>query len=267
MRVKKLCMIFLSAVLGVMLTSCAWLYQVTGVECFSSMDSVTESSPAEIRISDNTVVNTEELSIFREGCYSNGSYIMELIGIDNTQEGGYQLVVCTPQYGIRMFTGFVQNEEANTESFVVSDNDDPNVTLTVDVSRDGQTLLVSYCEEGVENAYVSGMYTYYEQENHAQTEASTASAFIAEGEYSCKGYHMTVVYESDHIRVEIVSPLGNTLLGASQTTQIPLQTALFKGDWGSAMLVAAGDGSGSVVVTGRGDSDRALQYAGTYTLS
>lgn len=61
--------------------------------------------------------------------------------------------------------------------------------------------------------------------------------------------------------------MGNTLLGASQTTQIPLQTALFKGDWGSAMLVAAGDGSGSVVVTGRGDSDRALQYAGTYTLS
>lgn len=267
MRMKKLCVIFLPAVLSVMLTSCAWLYQVTGVECYISAGGETESAPAVTKVSDETTADTEILSTLREGCYSNGSYIMELIGVGNSQEGGYQLVVCTPQYGIRMFIGSVRNEEANTESFIVSDNDDSDVTLAVDVSQDGQTLLVSYCEDGMENASISGTYTYYEQENYAQTEAPAASAFIAEGEYSCKGYHMTVVYESDHMRVEIVSPLGNTLLGASQTTQTPLRSALFEGDWGTVMLVAAGDGSGNVVVTGRGDSDRALQYAGTYTLS
>ncbi len=267
MRMKKLCVIFLPAVLSVMLTSCAWLYQVTGVECFVSASSETESTLAATKVPDETTADTENLSTLREGCYSNGSYIMELIGIDNMQEGGYQLVVCTPQYGIRMFVGSVRNEEANTESFVVSDNDDSDVTLAVDVSQDGETLLVSFCEDGMENSSISGTYTYYEQRNNAETEALVASAFIAEGEYSCKGYRMTVVYESDHMRVEINSPLGNTLLGAAQTTQTPLRSALFEGDWGSVMLVAAGDGSGNVVVTGRGDSDRTLQYAGTYTLS
>lgn len=267
MRMKKLSVIFLPAVLSVMLTSCAWLYQVTGVECYVTASGETGSAPAVTKVPDATTADTENLSALREGCYSNGSYIMELIGVNNTQEGGYQLVVCTPQYGIRMFIGSVRNEDANTESFIVSDNDDSDVTLAVDVSQDGETLLVSFCEDGMENASISGTYTYYEQESNAETEALVASAFIAEGEYIYKGYHMTVVYESDHMRVEIVSPLGNTLLGASQATQTPLRSALFEGNWGSVMLVAAGDGSGNVVVTGRGDSDQALQYAGTYILS
>ncbi len=267
MRMKKLCVIFLPAVLSVMLTSCAWLYQVTGVECYITAGGETESAPAVTKVPDDTTADTENLSALREGCYSNGSYIMELIGIDNTQDGGYQLVVCTPQYGIRMFIGSVRNEEANTESFIVSDNDNSDVTLAVDVSQDGQALLVSFCEDGMENASISGTYTYYEQKSNAETEALVASAFIAEGEYSCRGYRMTVVYESDHMRVEIDSPLGDTLLGAAQITQTPLRSAVFEGDWGNAMLVAAGDGSGNVVVTGRGDSDRTLPYAGTYTLS
>ena len=261
---KKLCVIFLPAVLSMMLTSCAWLYQVTGVECYVSADSETESAPVATKGIDETIADAENLTTLREGCYSNGSYIMELIGIDYTQESGYQLVVCTPQYGIRMFIGSVRNEEANTESFIVSDNDDSNVTLAVDVS---QSLFVSFCEDGTENAAISGTYTYYEQKGYAETETLVAGAFIAEGEYFYKGYRMTVVYESDHMRVEIASPLGDTLLGAAQTTQVPLCSALFEGDWGSTMLVASGDGSGNVVVTGRGDSDRTLPYAGTYTLS
>ena len=167
---------------------------------------------------------------------------MELIGVDNPQGGGYQLIVCTPQYGTRMFIGSVQEEDVYTESFIVSDNDNSDVTLAVDVSEDGQTLLVSCSEDGTENASISGTYMYFEQQDDAVTEVLYTGAVLAEGEYSCKGYRLIIV-------------------------QAPVQSVVFEGDAGKTMIVASGDGSGNVVVSGRGDSDQVLQYAGIYTVS
>lgn len=264
---KKLCVIILPAFLSVVLTSCAWLYQVTGVESCVSAGGETECIPATSKAPEEEAADTEISTALREGCYSNGSYIMELIGVDNTQGSGYQLVVCTPQYGTRMFIGSVQKVDVYTESFTVSDNDNSDVTLAVDVSGDGQTLLVTFCEDGTENTSISGTYMYSEQQDDAVTEVLYAGAAIAEGEYSCKGYRLIIVYEDDHIRVEIAGPLGNTLLNAAQEVQVPVQSVVFEGDFGNTMIVASGDGSGNVVVSGRGDSDQTLQYAGIYTVS
>ena len=56
---KKLCVIFLPAVLSVMLTSCAWLYQVTGVECYVTAGGETESAPVVTKVPDATTADTE----------------------------------------------------------------------------------------------------------------------------------------------------------------------------------------------------------------
>lgn len=273
LRMKKLCVIILPVFLSVILSSCAWLYQVTGVESYVSTDELTDETPSTEKMTGDTTANTdkttiENAAVLQEGCYSNGSYIMELISIDNTQKGGYQLIVYTPQYGIRMFIGSIQSEEgAYTGLLTVTDNDDSSVTLTVEPSEDSQTLYATFLEDGTENSSVSGVYTYYEQQDHAETELLSDGAVIDAGEYSYKGYSMTVVYENNYMRVEILNPLGETLLGVAREAQAPLHSALFEGEWGSTILVAAGDGSGNVVVSGRGGSDRILQYAGTYTLS
>lgn len=262
-----MCVVILPAFLSVVLTSCAWLYQVTGVGSYVSAGVETEYIPSTSKSLEEETADTEISTALREGCYSNGSYIMELIGVDNPPGGGYQLIVCTPQYGTRMFIGSVQEEDVFTESFTVSDNDNSDVTLAVDVSDDGQTLLVSCSEDGTENASISGTYMYFEQQDDAVTEMLYTGAVLAEGEYSCKGYRLIIVYEDDHIRVEIASPLGNTLLNAAREVQAPVQSVVFEGDAGKTMIVASGDGSGNVVVSGRGNSDQTLQYAGIYTVS
>ena len=56
---KKLSVIFLPAVLSVMLTSCAWLYQVTGVECYVTASGETGSAPAVTKVPDATTADTE----------------------------------------------------------------------------------------------------------------------------------------------------------------------------------------------------------------
>ncbi len=267
---RKLCAIILPVILGIMLSSCAWIYQVTGIEGFASVEETTEEHASEVtlKIDDNDIetASTEPAPQLQEGCYSNGIYIMELTKIGDQPEDGYYIIIYTPQYGIRVFIGATRESDAWNDTFTVTDNDDSRVTLIVNPSEDGRVLTVQLFEEEEEKTAISGEYTYYDEE-YWETEEVLVSAGIGEGEYTYAGYCMKILYSDRCMKVEIYSKYGEIFLEETKQTDEVLHSVMFEGDWGNMMLVSVGDGSGNVVVSGRDENDRPLQFAGTYTLS
>lgn len=268
---KKLCAIILPAILGVILSSCTWVYQVTGMEEIALASETTEQQPPDprgaLQTNDTKAVPTEESAPrLREGRYSNGKYIMELTSIGDQSEEGYYIIIYTPQYGIQMFIGATRESDAWDDTFTVTDNDDSRVTLVVDPSEDGRVLTAQMLVDGEEKTIISGEYTYYDEE-YWETEKTLSSAGIIAGDYTNAGYRMKILYSDHCINVEIYSVYGKLLLQTAKQTDEILHSAVFEGEWGNMMLISAGDGSGKVVVSGRDDGDSPLLFAGTYSLS
>ncbi len=267
---RKLCAIILPAILSIVLSSCTWVYQVTGMEEIALAEETTGQQitgpQGALKANDTEAVSTEPAPRLQEGRYSNGIYIMELTRIGDRPEDGYYIIIYTPQYGIRMFIGTTRESDAWNDTFIVTDNDDSRVSLVVDPSEDGRVLKAQLFVDEEEKTTMSGEYTYYDQE-YWETEKALSNAGIAAGEYTYSGYRMKILYRDNCIKVEIYSTYGEPLLRDTKQTNEILHSAVFEGDWGNMMLVSVGDGSGNVVVSGRDESNRPLQFAGTYTLS
>ena len=263
---KKLCAIILLVFLSMTLSSCAWVYQVTGVEGIEHPEETTEQQLPDVKAGRKADTASSENTVLQEGCYSNGTYVMELTDTDGTTGSEYHIVIYTPQNGIRMFIGSICEDNRENDTFTVVDNDDPQVCITVVPSEDGQVLSTSFFVDEEKNPSVSGEYAYFDPQS-AETEESPSDVVIAQGEYTYKDYRMTVTYEAEFMRVRIQSQFGETLLKETKPTKVPVSSAMFEGEWGSTILVSTRDGSGSVVVSGRSATDRTLPYAGTYTLS
>ena len=264
---KKLCVIIFPVFLSMVLSSCAWIYQVTGVEY--TEETTEQQSPDGKTIgkadTQTGTVSSQNIAL-QEGCYSNGAYIMELTDTDGAGGSGYHIVIYTPLYGIRMFIGSIREDNSGADAITVVDNDDSRVCLTIIPSEDGQVLSTSFLVDEEKNLSISGEYTYFDPQS-AETEKASSDIVIAEGVYTYKEYQMTITYEAEFIRVCIESQFGETLFIETKATKAPLCSVMFEGDWGSTILVPARDGSGDIVGAGRSASDRTLQYAGTYTLS
>ncbi len=266
---KKLCAIILPTVLSVVLSSCTWVYQVTGMEAIAWAEETAGRHLPETtaKVSDTgTAISTEPAPLLQEGHYSNGQYVMELTSIGDYPEDGYYIIIYTPQYGFRMFSGITRESSDWNGTFTVVDHDDSRMSLVVVPSEDGHVLQTQLFVGEEEKAAISGDYTYYDQE-YWETEVVLANAGIAAGVYTYAGYRMGIEYTENYIRVEICSTYGESLLQVTKKTDEILHSAIFEGDQGTVMLVSVGDGSGNVVVSGQDDAHRPLQYAGTYTLS
>lgn len=267
---KKLCVIILPVFLSMVLSSCAWIYQVTGVEGIENTEETTRQQSPEGKTAGkvDTQTDTDSLDtiVLQEGCYSNGTYIMELTDMDGVAGNGYHIVIYTPQYGIRMFIGSIRENDSGADTFTVVDNDDPRVCITIIPSEDGQVLSTSFLVDEEKILSISGEYAYFDPQSD-ETEKVSSDVVISEGEYTYKEYRMTITYEAEFIRVCIESQFGETLFKEIKSTKVPLCSVMFEGEWGNTILVPARDGSGDIVVAGRSASDRTLQYAGTYTLS
>lgn len=268
---RKLCAIILPAILGVILSSCAWVYQVTGMEEIASLANETTGqqtleSRKVLKANGTEAVSTELAPRLQEGRYSNGNYIMELTRIGDRPEEGYYIIIYTPQYGIRMFIGATRESDAWDDTFTVTDNDDSRVTLVVDPSEDGRALTAQVFVDEEEKTTISGEYIYYDQE-YWETDKVLSGAGIVAGEYTNAGYRMKILYSDHCVNVEIYSRYGELLLQTAKKTDEILHSAVFEGDWGNMMLISAGDGSDKVVVSGRDEGARPLQFAGTYCLS
>ena len=264
---KKLCALILPLFLGITLSSCAWVYQVTGVEGAALTEETTQRQPVET-VPDKLNVEKQapyQESTLREGCYSNGSYIMELTRVNGGEEK-YHLIIYTPQYGLQMFVGSVPGDTPLSSSFTVADDEDPQIYITVTPSADCQVLSTTFRVNTREAATLSGAYKYFDPEKEEQEELSE-TVVISAGEYTYKGYQMTIAYEPEMMRICIESPFGETLFYETKETKAPVHSAIFEEEWGSVILVPVRDGSGGIVVSGRSVSDRTLQYAGTYTLT
>lgn len=266
---KKLCTIILPMILSVVLSSCTWVYQVTGMEAIAWAEETAGRHIPETtaKVSDTeTAVSAEPVPLLQEGRYSNGQYIMELTRIGDCPEDGYYIIIYTPQYGLRMFSGTTRESGDWNGTFTVADHDDSRMSLVVVPSEDDCVLQAQLFVGEEEKVTISGDYTYYDQE-YWETEVVLANAGIAAGVYTYAGYRMEIEYTENYIRVEICSTYGESLLHVTKKTDEILHSAIFEGERGTVMLVSVGDGSGNVVISGQDGNNRPLQYAGTYTLS
>ena len=139
---KKLCAIILPTILSVVLSSCTWVYQVTGMEAVAWEEETAGRHIPETteKNSDTEAVSTEFVPFLLEGRYSNGQYTMELTSIGAYPEDGYYIIIYTPQYGLRMFSGVTRESNDWNETFTVADHDDSRMRLVVAPSEDGRVL-------------------------------------------------------------------------------------------------------------------------------
>ena len=267
---RNLCAIFLFALLGALLSSCAWLYQVTGTEDPFSSNTVAPMGTSAWILTDTVHEDSEsapadsetQMKVL-EGCYSNGNFVLELFRSKPDSEE-FHLIIYTPKYSMRMFTGMVPAHALCEEMFSAADMDDAAVLLTASFFEDGSSLSVRVTRGDTESADLSGVYRY--QNATYETEPLKYPPTIAAGVYTHDLYEMHITYSGDYMDVTLRGLAGVILFSERTPADAPLTSAIFHGEYGSVILVPVQDGLGPVIVTGRAGDDSFHAFAGTYIL-
>lgn len=235
------------------LSSCAWIYSVTELEPYgSSADGAEDSSVT----SDTLVgINAPQELPFKEGCYSNDAYVLQLTctGGDN---GSYEygVMLYTPTYGIEKFFGLARGVLENDSKITVYDSDDSSCYIDITKIADDdneyeqrEILKLLFYGSGGQDREASGEYIY-KKSQWSFDETSSAYTSISPGKYICGEYVLTVTYGNGNFSYVIVDSENKQVLSASQSG-LPDTTQSSQVDYmGVTVMLSAGEDQNGIYI-------------------